>query len=175
MIFGRPGSGKSTFSVELGEQLALPVYHVDKIFFESGWKERQREDFLQLKKNWTSQDNWIIDGNSMSSLELRFSRADIAIYFNLPWYKCLWRIFKRLWHPRDKRIDDRPPETPERVTWKLIRYMMQFRQRYNHKIYELARKYPNVHFIEIQQTQEIGSLLATIYSLSTGNSPNVQL
>ena len=32
MIFGRPGSGKSTFAVELALKLNLPLYHLDKYF-----------------------------------------------------------------------------------------------------------------------------------------------
>ncbi|MBW8308868.1 MAG: hypothetical protein K0M45_04430 [Candidatus Paracaedibacteraceae bacterium] len=52
MVFGRPGSGKSTFAVEMVKKLSLPVYHVDKIFFKSHWQKRSRENFLTLKQEW---------------------------------------------------------------------------------------------------------------------------
>ncbi|AIK96097.1 hypothetical protein [Candidatus Odyssella acanthamoebae] len=155
MMFGPPGSGKSTFAVEIGEQLSLPVYHVDKIFFESHWQERQRENFLILKQEWIDQDNWIIDGNAMSTLETRFARADIAIYFNFPWYICIWRIFKRLWSPRDRRIDDRAPHSLEQVTCSLVTYLLRFRKRYSHKIYTVARSYPTVRFIEVNNDKQV--------------------
>ncbi len=162
MVFGRPGSGKSTFAVEIGEQLSLPVYHVDKIFFKSHWQERNRESFLALKQQWIDQDDWVIDGNAMSTLETRFAHAHVAIYFNFSWSICLWRIFKRLWYPRDRRIDDRAPESAERVTWNLIRYMVCFRKRYSDKIYRFAASYPAVHFIEVNTDQQVKSLVQTL-------------
>lgn len=150
MIFGRPGSGKSTYAVQLGGCLSLPVYHVDKIFFESNWKKRQREEFLGYMQGWIDEADWIIDGNSMSVLESRFATTDIALYFCPSWYVCFWRIFKRLWH-RDPRIDDRNHNTPERVTWELIKYMVQFRKRYDAKIYDLVQRYPAVRFVEVNK------------------------
>jgi adenylate kinase family enzyme len=164
MLFGRPGCGKSTFAVEIGERLSLPVYHVDKIFFESHWQLRQRESFLVLKQAWIDQDKWVIDGNAMSTLETRFAHAHVAIYFNFPWYICLWRILKRLWAPRDFRIDDRAPHSPERVTWGLVRYMLCFRKRYSHKIYTLARSYPTAHFIEVTNDKQVFKLAQKLLS-----------
>lgn len=154
MIFGRPGSGKSTFAVQLSRDLNIPVYHIDKIFFEQAWIKRERSDFMALKQKWMDKESWIIDGNAMSILESRFSQADVALYFNFPWYICLYRIFKRLWQ-RDRKIDDRAPNSPERVTWDLIKYMLNFRAKYNTKIEELAQKFPNVIFREIRNAHDI--------------------
>lgn len=154
MIFGRPGSGKSTFAVQLSRDLNIPVYHIDKIFFEQAWIKRERSDFLALKQKWMDKESWIIDGNAISSLESRFSQADVALYFNFPWYICLYRIFKRLWQ-RDRKIDDRAPNSPERVTWDLIKYMLNFRAKYNTKIEELAQKFPHVIFREIRNAQDL--------------------
>ena len=33
MIFGRPGSGKSTFAVKLSRSIVFPLYHLDKYFY----------------------------------------------------------------------------------------------------------------------------------------------
>lgn len=162
LMFGRPGSGKSTYAVKLGERLSLPVYHVDKIFFKSHWQQRDRQEFLQLIQNWVDQEHWIIDGNGMGTLESRFGRADIAIYFNLPWFICLWRLVKLLWFPRDPRIDDRAPSSPERVSWGLIKYMLFFRKRYSAKIYHLCQAYPQVRFIEVNSDQGIEELMCLI-------------
>ena len=53
-----------------------------------------------------NQERWIIDGNSTKSLEMRYSKADLVLYFNYPRYLCYWRIFKRLFY-KNKLIDDR--------------------------------------------------------------------
>jgi adenylate kinase family enzyme len=154
MIFGRPGSGKSTFAVQLAQGLGIPVYHIDKIFFEQAWIKRERSEFLALKQEWIDKECWIIDGNAISVLESRFSKADVALYFNFPWYICLYRIVKRLWS-RDKRIDDRAPNSPERITWDLIKYMLNFRAKYNTSIENLAQKFPKVMFREIRNAQDL--------------------
>ena len=49
MIFGLPGSGKSTFAVRLARLLHLPVVHLDKYFFIHNWNKRDHEDFLKIQ------------------------------------------------------------------------------------------------------------------------------
>jgi adenylate kinase family enzyme len=33
MVFGLPGSGKSTFATKLAQSLNLPIYHLDRHFY----------------------------------------------------------------------------------------------------------------------------------------------
>lgn len=40
MVFGLPGSGKSTFATKLAQFLNLPIYHLDKHFYVENWIER---------------------------------------------------------------------------------------------------------------------------------------
>lgn len=51
MIIGRPGSGKSTFSVMLQKSLNIPLFHLDKYFFIADWVPREYENFCHSKKN----------------------------------------------------------------------------------------------------------------------------
>lgn len=46
MIMGRPGSGKSTCSIQLQQILDIPLFHLDKYFFEANWVPRNYQDFL---------------------------------------------------------------------------------------------------------------------------------
>lgn len=48
MIFGRPGSGKSTFATWLSQSLDLPLHHLDKHFYIRNWVERDYNEFLQI-------------------------------------------------------------------------------------------------------------------------------
>lgn len=106
MIMGRPGSGKSTFSIQLQEILDIPLFHLDKYFFEANWVQRNYQDFLNQQQSLVNQPCWIIDGNSSKSLERRYSQADICLYFNFPRYLCYYRTFKRLFY-KNGDIDDR--------------------------------------------------------------------
>lgn len=157
MIFGRPGSGKSTFSYKLSIDSKLHLYHLDKYFFTSNWVERDYEEFLILQQDIINANNWIIDGNSLRSLEMRWQKADIVLYFNMPKLLCLFRLIKRRFLP-NKHIDDRAEECNEVLRWKLITYMWNFEQRVSKQIETLQEKYPNARFIEIRNSKDIGAL-----------------
>ena len=64
MIFGRPGSGKSTFAHDLHKITGLPLHHLDKHFFTRNWVERDKQEFLDIQQSIVDTDSWIIDGNT---------------------------------------------------------------------------------------------------------------
>ena len=157
MIIGRPGSGKSTFSFDLHQCLNIPLYHLDKIFFESSWKERKYKEFLDMQQQWVKSSSWIIDGNSTKSYELRYQRATHCLYFNFPRYLCYWRVFKRLWH-KNPSIDDRAESCNEVVRWPLLKYMWDFDRRVKPKLEHLKNQYPQVTFIEVCKDEQLRAL-----------------
>lgn len=154
MIFGRPGSGKSTFALKLHKATKIPIHHLDKHFFEANWVEREYQEFLDIQQAIVNDDMWIIDGNSTKSLEMRYSKADLVLYFNYPKWLCFYRIFKRLF-VKDKELDDRADNCKETVRWSLISYMWGFEERVKKIIRALKGNYPNVKFIEIMNSQDL--------------------
>jgi adenylate kinase family enzyme len=160
-IFGRPGSGKSTFAHQLSIQTGLPCYHLDKIFFVDGWVERPQNEFINDQKNWIIKNKWIIDGNSFRTLEMRYAQADLCVYFELPFWLCFYRIFKRLF-TIDRSIQDRAPNCPEKVSLKLLWYCLRIRKRAIPKIVSLQKHYPDVELIKIcsdRQKKKVFDLL----------------
>ena len=153
MIFGIPGSGKSTFAAKLSQQLGLPLYHLDKYFFVRDWQERDYSEFLGIQRRLVEQKQWIIDGNATKSLEMRFSRSDVVLYFRFNRLLCLWRIFKRLIY-KSPHISDRAEGCSEMVRLRLIRYLWGFDDRVKDTIKELCAKYPSVQFYELHNVQE---------------------
>lgn len=154
MIMGRPGSGKSTFSIQLQTMLNVPLFHLDKHFFEENWVQRNYQDFLNQQQHFVDKPEWIIDGNSTKSFELRYSRADICLYFNFPRYLCYYRSIKRLFH-KHHAIDDRAPGCRETIRWSLLQYMWGFDKRVKPILSTLKSNYPNVKFIELRSDQEV--------------------
>lgn len=159
MIFGRPGSGKSTFAHELHNITKIPLYHLDKYFFTSNWSKRDNGEFMRMQNEIVNTDSWIIDGNCTKSLETRYSHADICLYFNYPNLVCLWRVCKRILQNRD-HIDDRAENCPEVVRWQLIKYMWTFQDRVKEQIAVLQLKYPQVKFIECTNNKQIKNMLS---------------
>lgn len=161
MIFGIPGSGKSTFALKLSRLLNLPLFHLDKYFFVSGWEERCYEEFLQIQDGLVDQDSWIIDGNATKSFEKRFSKADTVIYFRFNRLLCLWRIFKRLVH-KHPDIFDRAEGCTENIRFRFLKYLWGFPQRVKQSIEELRLKYPKAKFYEFQNDKQAALFLNTL-------------
>jgi adenylate kinase family enzyme len=158
VLFGRPGSGKSTCALRLHQATGLPLYHLDAYFFLANWQERIYHEFLSLQQQIVDQDRWIIDGNSLQSLAMRYARADLVLYFNYPRWRCLWRIFKRRLGRKNLALKDKAEGCNENVSWQLLRYMWTFQSRLNGRLMrDLARlrgAYPHVRLIEISSDKQ---------------------
>ncbi|MHA1558549.1 MAG: DNA topology modulation protein [Alphaproteobacteria bacterium] len=158
MIFGRPGSGKSTYALKLHKEFNIRIYHLDRYFFIENWQERSRAEFLKIQQNIIQKDSWIIDGNSLNSLEVRYSRADICIYFNYNRIICFLRLIKRLLY-KQKEILDRAYGCNEGISFKLLHYMWRFEKKVENKISMLRYKFPNVKFFEVQNDKNLEDLV----------------
>lgn len=159
MIFGRPGSGKSGFAQALAQRLGLPVYHTDKIFYVKNWVERDHDEFIKMQKAIVAEPRWVIDGNAMRSLELRYARAEVAIVYCLPKRVCLWRILKRVFTKRRETIDDRAEGCEDRFNWRLIDYMMKFDDRLMRYFEPLKKIYPDVKLYYVRSDEDAKKLM----------------
>ena len=45
IVIGCGGAGKSTFSKNLSNKLDIPVYHLDKFFWNKGWVSTPKDEF----------------------------------------------------------------------------------------------------------------------------------
>lgn len=161
MIFGRSGSGKSTLASQLHKATGIPLYHLDKYFFTDHWVERNYIEFLALQQEIVNQEQWIIDGNSTKSLEMRWARAEIVIFLNFPRYICYPRVFKR-WFTKDTTFDDRAPNCPETIRWSLLHYMWHYDRRVAEPIRTLRAQYPAAQFYEVRNYAELTRIVKII-------------
>lgn len=157
MIFGRPGSGKSTFAHTLHLISKLPLHHLDKHYFISNWIERDKQEFLNIQQSFVNSKKWIIDGNSIQSLEIRYAKADLVLYINFPKWICIYRILKRILFPNTE-IDDRADNCKDRISWKLLEYSWTFDQRVTKFLAYLREQYSEVKFIEITNSSMLQKL-----------------
>lgn len=161
IIFGRPGSGKSTLAHLLSTQLHIPLHHLDRWFFIKNWIERDHQDFLRIVQKFVDQEKWIIDGNSLKSLEMRYAKANVAIYMCYPRITCLFRIFKRYLLQKNN-FDDRAPNCPEKIDWKFIKYIWTFERRIAHDLAVLQQKYPSIPLYKITNNKKINQIIDKI-------------
>ena len=161
-ITGASGSGKSTFAVKLHKATGIPPYHLDKYFYSENWVERNYQEFLTIQQEFVDQEQWIIDGNSIKSLDIRWARATIVLYFNYPLLLCYWRVFKRLFS-KDPHIDDRAQQCSETIQWSLLKYMWTFNQRVTGVIEKLRKQCPQAAFYEIKNDQALDKLSQKLF------------
>lgn len=95
LVLGCPGSGKTTFSQRLSFCLDIPLYKMDDLYWDSGWKRPVEKEFLKKLKNILEEDKWIIDGNYMRNLDARLNYADLVLFLDSSTLKCLYRSLKR--------------------------------------------------------------------------------
>jgi adenylate kinase family enzyme len=95
VVTGGAGAGKSTLSRALSVKTGLPVIHLDVHFWKPGWVEPSQDEWRQTQRDLVSGDEWILDGNYHTTLDLRLERADTAVFLDTPWWVCSWRALVR--------------------------------------------------------------------------------
>ena len=89
IVIGSPGAGKSTFSRKLRAVTGLPLYHLDMIWHKPDRTNISREELVQEQKKIMENQSWIIDGNYLSTMELRLENCDTIFLLDYPLEVCL--------------------------------------------------------------------------------------
>ena len=96
IIIGCPGAGKSVLTRRINEFLGYPVMHLDKVYYTDGKSHITREELIGKVNEFADRyDNWIIDGNYISTLDMRVKLADTIIFLNIPSEVCLENVYRR--------------------------------------------------------------------------------
>jgi adenylate kinase family enzyme len=129
MIIGCGGSGKSTLARRLGKILALPVYHLDQLYWKPGWVETPTPEWVSILVRLCSQTAWILDGNYGGTMDLRLISSDTVIFLDMPTRVCLSGAMRRLWTFRGRTRPDLVPGCPERLDFKYLFWICTYRRR----------------------------------------------
>ena len=133
-IIGSPGAGKSTFARQLGDLTGIEVFHLDRLFWNPGWVETPRAEWIRLQEELIQRPSWIIDGNYGSTMDIRIQAADTVIFLDVPRYTCMWRAIKRAVQFRGETRPDMGEGCAEKIDLEFIQYIWKFRRRENDKI-----------------------------------------
>jgi adenylate kinase family enzyme len=126
LVIGIPGAGKSTFARALAARTGLPLIHLDKEFWQPGWRVTPRTEWWARVSELAAGKRWLMEGNYASSLHLRLPRADTVLWFDYPRVKCLGRVLRRIATTYGQVRPDMAPGCPEQLDWEFLRYVWRF-------------------------------------------------
>lgn len=122
-IVGNSGSGKSRLAAQIAEATNLPVHHLDQHFWLPGWVQRPPADFDARHAGLIAGDAWVIDGNFARTLPDRADRADLIVFLDLPRWRCLWGVVRRMLTSYGQVRSDMASGCPERIGFEFLRYV----------------------------------------------------
>ncbi len=149
IIIGCPGSGKSTFARRLHEKTGIPLYYLDMMYWNADKTTVSKEVFLERLNSVLSENEWIIDGNYASTMELRMSQCDTVFFLDYDLDICLSGIKKRIGKSR--------PDMPWIETEEDAEFM-EFIRNYNTqnrpKVLDLFNKYSDKNLCIFKKRKE---------------------
>ena len=157
IVIGNNGSGKSYFSKKLAEITGLPLIHLDLLYWKENWTHPSREEWAEIQRKLVANEQWIIDGMHVSTLEIRFREADAVFFLDIDLKTCLDAIKER---EEEKRSDF--PSFLDKNNGKFEDFehgVIEFEEKRKPRIIELHNKYPSKDFIVFKTRKEIDDYL----------------
>ena len=154
IVIGCPGSGKSTVSRALHNKTGIPLYHLDMMYWNADKTTVEKSVFLERLSTVLEKDEWIIDGNYGSTMELRMAACDTVIFLDYPLDICLDGIKER----RGKSRSDMPwIETEEDAEF--IEFIKNYNEQQKPKVLELFEKYSDKNIVILKSREQADAFL----------------
>ena len=154
IVIGCPGSGKSTLSRALHNKTGIPLYHLDMMYWNADKTTVEKSVFLERLSAVLEKNEWIIDGNYGSTMELRMVACDTVIFLDYSFDVCLDGIKERRGKPRS----DMPwIETEEDAEF--IEFIKNYNEQQKPKVLELLQKYTDKNIIIFKSREQADAFL----------------
>lgn len=137
LVIGCSGAGKSTLSKELGKKLQLPVLHLDALYWNEGWVPTPKPVFREKLQRALMEEEWIIDGNFNSTIEMRAKYADLVIFLDYPNWLCLARVFKRRIMYHGKARPDMVEGCTEKLDWEFVKFIWTYSKKKRPGVFQM--------------------------------------
>ena len=149
IVIGCPGTGKSTFSRALHNKTGIPLYHLDMMYWNADKTTVEKSVFLERLSVVLEKDEWIIDGNYSSTMELRMAACDTVIFLDYPLEMCLDGIRERRGKPRSDMPWIEIEEDAE-----FIEFIKSYNEQQKPKVLELLEKYGDKNIVILRSREQ---------------------
>jgi len=141
MVIGHPGAGKSTLTITLAEILDLPVIHLDREYWKSGWVQLPDNEWEDRATVLAERERWIMDGSYDRTLHIRLPRADVVILLDFPRVLCTSRVIKRMLTNLGTVRPDMADGCPERFELSFLKFVWNYHRDRMPMVKEKIEKY----------------------------------
>ena len=156
MVIGCPGSGKSTFSRALHKLTNSPLFHLDMMYWNSDRTTVEKAVFRKRLSDVIQKNEWIIDGNYGSTIELRLQACYTVIFLDYPLEICLDGIRER----RGNARSDMPwTENEDEEDAEFIEFIKSYNTQSRPQIMDLLKLYSDKNVFVFNNRTEADEFL----------------
>jgi len=162
IVIGCPGSGKSTLTFKLQNILKYPVMHLDKVYHIDNDTRISTEELIEKVNEFASSNNdWIIDGNYITTMEQRIILADTIILLDIDSNICVQNAISR--SKKERQEDMAVGFDVSKISQDFLNYIAKFKETTLPKIMELYEKYKNTkRFIILKSYKDIDDYISKL-------------
>ena len=142
MVIGCPGGGKSTFSRALQGKTGLPLIHLDNLYWREDKTIVEKSIFLERLSLALQGEAWIIDGNYLSTMELRLAACDTVIFLDYPLDICLRGAQERIGKVRDDL-----PWVEQETDGAFLEWIKGYEANVRPQVMDLLARYPQKQIV----------------------------
>jgi len=161
-IIGPAGAGKTTLAKKLSKKLDIKVYHLDRLFWKSGWQSINGPTRIDVMESVIRENQWIIEGMYIDSSVPRLNEADTIIFLDTPIIVCLWRVIWRHYKERGQFRRDIPEQSVDKLNPRRIYKLLVFPIQDRKKLKQKLRAYKNKKIIRLRSSNEVAGFLAQL-------------
>lgn len=157
IVIGCPGAGKSTFSRKLKKKIHVPLYYMDQLWHNQDHTTITQEELKKQLNHIFDTESWIIDGNYISTLEMRIKACDTIFLLDYPVELCLKSAKERI----GKKREDMPWIETE-LDEEFKQWILNFPSVQLPTIYLLLKKYYTKNIIIFKSRKEANNYLSSM-------------
>lgn len=126
LVWGAPGTGKSTLARVLAAKLGLPVIHLDAEYWRPGWVDPAKDEWTAQVALLAAREAWVMDGNYSGTWDVRLPRAHAVVWLDLPRPIYLARALLRTIGNYGRVRADLGRDCPERFDWEFVKWVWNY-------------------------------------------------
>ncbi len=172
IVLGCSGAGKSTFTRMASKTLGLPAVHLDQLFWQPGWVEGDKDEFLTKVAAIADQESWIVDGGYRITWPHTMPRAHAVVYLDLPRWKSMIGVIKRILTTYGKVRTDSAPGCPERLDLEFLKYVWTWDKQVKPVVEHAINTRPSGCALHtLRQRHEMQKVIDALQAIDPGASP----